>query len=205
MVFQGQQVTGKDRAAMRALRKDMQLIFQDPFGSLSPRMTVGQIISEGLLVHEPSLSAKDRDLRACKALEEVSLDPAMRNRYPHEFSGGQRQRIAIARTMVLKPELVVLDEPTSALDRTIQKQVVELLRDLQKTLRSDLSVHQPRPCCCAGPVRYGHGDAARQGGRSRDGRRYFRSAAMRLHQGVDWRGHADTATDDGKCLNVALN
>ncbi|MEP3046486.1 MAG: ABC transporter ATP-binding protein [Roseibium sp.] len=133
VVFQGQVISGKDRAAMRALRKDMQLIFQDPFGSLSPRMTVGQVISEGLLVHEPSLSAKDRDMRACQALEEVSLDPVMRNRYPHEFSGGQRQRIAIARTMVLKPELVVLDEPTSALDRTIQKQVVELLRNLQNT------------------------------------------------------------------------
>ncbi len=132
VVFHGRQISGMDRTAMRALRKDMQLIFQDPFGSLSPRMTVGQIISEGLLVHEPSLSARDRDARACQALEEVSLDPAMRNRYPHEFSGGQRQRIAIARTMVLKPELVVLDEPTSALDRTIQKQVVELLRDLQK-------------------------------------------------------------------------
>jgi oligopeptide transport system ATP-binding protein len=132
VVFHGQQITGKSRAEMRALRKDMQLIFQDPFGSLSPRMTVGQIISEGLMVHEPSLSGRQRDERACQALEEVSLDPAMRNRYPHEFSGGQRQRIAIARTMVLKPELVVLDEPTSALDRTIQKQVVELLRDLQK-------------------------------------------------------------------------
>jgi len=132
VVFQGEVVSGKDRAAMRALRKDMQLIFQDPFGSLSPRMTVGQIISEGLLVHEPSLSARDRDQRACQALDEVSLDPAMRNRYPHEFSGGQRQRIAIARTMVLKPQFVVLDEPTSALDRTIQKQVVELLRGLQK-------------------------------------------------------------------------
>lgn len=131
VVFHGKQISGLDRSAMRALRKDMQLIFQDPFGSLSPRMTVGQIISEGLLVHEPSLSAQDRDRRACQALEEVSLDPVMRNRYPHEFSGGQRQRIAIARTMVLKPEFVVLDEPTSALDRTIQKQVVELLRDLQ--------------------------------------------------------------------------
>ncbi|POF32268.1 ABC transporter ATP-binding protein [Roseibium marinum] len=132
VVFKGRQISGLDRAAMRVLRKDMQLIFQDPFGSLSPRMTVGQVISEGLLVHEPALTARDRDARACQALEEVALDPAMRNRYPHEFSGGQRQRIAIARTMVLKPELVVLDEPTSALDRTIQKQVVELLRELQK-------------------------------------------------------------------------
>ncbi|MBN9669557.1 ABC transporter ATP-binding protein [Roseibium aggregatum] len=132
VVFQGQPISGLSRAAMRGLRKDMQLVFQDPFGSLSPRLTVGQIVSEGLQVHEPALSARERDLRACQALEEVSLDPALRNRYPHEFSGGQRQRIAIARTMVLKPELVVLDEPTSALDRTIQKQVVELLKELQK-------------------------------------------------------------------------
>jgi len=131
VVYQGNVVTGKSRAEMKSLRRNMQLVFQDPFGSLSPRMTVGQIISEGLMVHEPSLSAKQRDQRACQALEEVSLDPSMRNRYPHEFSGGQRQRIAIARTMVLKPDLVVLDEPTSALDRTIQKQIVELLRDLQ--------------------------------------------------------------------------
>ena len=132
VVFKGEVMSGLSRTAMREVRKNMQLVFQDPFGSLSPRLTVGQIISEGLLVHEPALSAKQRDLRACAALEEVSLSPQVRNRYPHEFSGGQRQRIAIARTMVLKPELVILDEPTSALDRTIQKQIVELLRSLQK-------------------------------------------------------------------------
>jgi len=117
--------------AMRPLRRELQLVFQDPFGSLSPRMTVGRIVTEGLLIHAPALSAAERDARADAALAEVGLDPAMRNRYPHELSGGQRQRVAIARAVILKPRVVVLDEPTSALDRSVQKQIVDLLRDLQ--------------------------------------------------------------------------
>jgi oligopeptide transport system ATP-binding protein len=96
-------------------------------------MTVGEIVTEGLLVHEPALSRAERDQRACQALAEVGLDPAARNRYPHEFSGGQRQRVAIARAVILKPKVVVLDEPTSALDRSVQKQIIELLRSLQAT------------------------------------------------------------------------
>lgn len=129
--FDGIQIDGLEPLAMRPLRRKMQVVFQDPFGSLSPRMTIGEIIAEGLKVHEPLMTAAEREIRVCEALEEVAIDPGLRNRYPHEFSGGQRQRIAIARAMVLKPQFLLLDEPTSALDRSVQVRVVELLRRLQ--------------------------------------------------------------------------
>lgn len=119
-------------AGMRPLRKDMQIVFQDPYGSLSPRMSVAEIIAEGLAVHMPTLTAAERDGRVVQALTEVGLEPKDRNRYPHEFSGGQRQRVAIARAMALEPKFLVLDEPTSALDVSVQAQVVDLLRALQR-------------------------------------------------------------------------
>ncbi|MGL4242286.1 MAG: ABC transporter ATP-binding protein, partial [Beijerinckiaceae bacterium] len=131
IVFMGGRIDGKLSNEMRPLRKDLQIVFQDPYGSLSPRMSVAEIVAEGLLVQNPRLGYDERREIVAQALKDVGLDPAAMDRYPHEFSGGQRQRIAIARAMALNPKFVVLDEPTSALDKTVQVQIVELLRKFQ--------------------------------------------------------------------------
>jgi microcin C transport system ATP-binding protein len=132
IIFMGHNLQGLRFKEMLPFRRDMQIVFQDPYGSLSPRMSVADIIKEGLKVHHPDMTDRQRDDRVVQALMDVGLDPATRFRFPHEFSGGQRQRIAVARAVVLEPRFIVLDEPTSALDMVIQAQMVDLLRDLQK-------------------------------------------------------------------------
>ena len=132
IAFHGEPIEGKTRAAMRPLRKKMQVVFQDPFGSLSPRLSVGQIVGEGLDIHKLVTGYEERHAQVAGVLAEVGLDPETMDRYPHEFSGGQRQRVSIARALILKPDFIVLDEPTSALDVSVQAQIVELLRELQR-------------------------------------------------------------------------
>ncbi|MBK8907512.1 MAG: ABC transporter ATP-binding protein [Rhodospirillales bacterium] len=132
IAFEGRELQGLSWSELRPLRRRMQIVFQDPYGSLSPRMSVGQIVGEGLKIHKLGGTAAERRALIAEALTEVGLDPEVQDRYPHEFSGGQRQRVAIARALVLKPDFIVLDEPTSALDMSVQAQIVDLLRRLQK-------------------------------------------------------------------------
>jgi microcin C transport system ATP-binding protein len=137
ILYLGRHIEAFQSREMRPLRKEMQIVFQDPYGSLSPRLSIRQIVEEGLLIQNPAMTGEEREQRVALALQEVGIDPASMERYPHEFSGGQRQRIAIARAMVLEPKFVMLDEPTSALDMSVQAQIVDLLRHLQE--RHDLA------------------------------------------------------------------
>jgi microcin C transport system ATP-binding protein len=132
ILYMGKSLQGLKFKEMLPFRSHMQIVFQDPYGSLSPRMSVSDVIEEGLWVHHPKMPPAEHERRVVQALVDVGLDPETRFRYPHEFSGGQRQRIAVARAIALEPKFVVLDEPTSALDMLIQSQIVDLLRDLQK-------------------------------------------------------------------------
>ena len=132
VVFMGQNIENFNSRQMRPLRRDLQIVFQDPYGSLSPRLSVSQIIEEGLTIQEPDLAYEERRKRVSRALQDVGLESEMQDRYPHEFSGGQRQRIAVARAMVLGPKFIMMDEPTSALDMSVQAQIVDLLRELQR-------------------------------------------------------------------------
>ena len=188
IAFDGEDIATLDKRALRRLRARMQIVFQDPFGSLSPRMPVGDIVAEGLRVHEPALSRAERARRVAAELEEVGLPADAAERYPHEFSGGQRQRIAIARAMVLKPRFVVLDEPTSALDMSVQAQIVDLLRRLQQVhglaylfISHDLKVVRALAHRHRGAAPRPHGGAGRR-------RRGVRPSARGLHARADGGG-----------------
>ena len=201
ITFEDRAIQGLTFKRMRPLRRRMQIVFQDPFGSLSPRMTVRQIIEEGLKLHRLH-DADGAGDPVDAVLEEVGLEPAMQDRYPHEFSGGQRQRIAIARALVLKPRLLVLDEPTSALDMSVQAQIIDLLRDAPGPAPPRLPLHQPRPEGRPRALPRGDRAARRPGGGERTDRGDLREAGDRLHPGPPRRRPRPQGHGNRRCQDV---